>query len=132
MKTMLTTVLDVGPSMDGKVKGAGNLQPAVSKISIAKTYYGTNLIQRMIASKTTEFCLVTNGDDRTNNFLNQNQRGGYDRINEIFDMRRGHANIIEMVQDLSCGSAPGDTIDGIVVGFDLLDRSVIPHTSATM
>ena len=123
MKTMLVTVLDVGPSMSCAPTLSSDKRSRPSKIAIAKSFFGSYLIERMMASKTTEFCLVTNGDDTTHNYLNQNQGGGYERINEIFPLTRATIGMIETAHGLLCGSAPGDTIDGIVVGFDILDRT---------
>ena len=123
MKTMLVTVLDVGPSMNCTPTLCGDKRSRPSKMAIAKSFFGSYLIERMMASKTTEFCLVTNGDDTTHNYLNQNQGGGYERIHEIFPLTRATIGMIETAHGLSCGSAPGDTIDGIVVGFDILDRT---------
>lgn len=122
MKTMLVTVLDVGPSMSTATSECTSVGTGPSKMMIAKSFFGSYLIERMMASKTTEFCLFANGDDTTSNYINGTQ-GGYDRINEIFPLKRANLEMIEATYSLSCGSAPGDMIDGIVVGFDTLNRT---------
>ena len=123
MKTMMVTVFDVGPTMGLDAYGDTSARGSPSKLAIAKSFFASHLIERMIATKTTEFCVVTNGDDVTNNYLNQNQGGGYDRIQEIFPLRRAAVEMISTVHNLLLGTFPGDMIDGIVVGFDILDRT---------
>lgn len=123
MKTMLATVIDTGPTMNSSPNKVHGESSSSSKLAIAKYFLACYIVQKIMAIKTAEFCLVMNGDDYTNNYLNTNQGGGYERLNELFPMRRAGADIIETINSISCGSAPGDAIDGMVVGFDILDRT---------
>jgi ATP-dependent DNA helicase 2 subunit 2 len=128
MKTMMVAILDVSPSMADTIDtdtNAISLDSALSKMEIAKSFFGSFLLQRGIASKTAEYCLVTSGDDQTMNKLNAaaEGEGGYERINEVFPMRAFNQDMIETLHHLPVGSSPGDVIDGIVVGFDILHRS---------
>jgi Ku70/Ku80 beta-barrel domain len=122
MKTMMAAVIDIGPTMNSSPLKNGE-RSASSKLAIAKHFLACYIVQKMMAIKTAEFGLVMNGDDYTNNHLNTTQGGGYERINELYSMSRASADIIEIINNISCGSAPGDAIDGIVVGFDILDRT---------
>lgn len=123
MKTMMVAIIDVGPSMKNSTTENKSAVTEMSKLNIAKSYIACFVLSRMMAVKTAEFCIVLSGDDRTNNYLNINQGGGYDRINELFPMSRAGTNLIEVVHGISYGNSPGDAIDGIVVGFDILDRT---------
>lgn len=122
MKTMMVAVMDIGPSMRNSSVETKSNDFGVSKLSLAKNFFACHIVQRMMAVKTAEFCLLLNGDDYTNNHLNTSQ-GGYNRVNELFPMRKAGSDLIETVHGVTCGSAPGDTIDGIVVGFDVLEKS---------
>ena len=123
MKTMMVTIIDVGPSMRNSPTENKKSVAETSKLDIAKSYIATFVLSRMMAVKTAEFCIVVSGDNQTHNYLNINQGGGYDRINERFPMTRASANLIELIHGITNGDSPGDTIDGIVVGFDILDRT---------
>ena len=122
MKTMMVAVMDIGPSMRNSSVEMKCNELGVSKLSLAKNFFACHIVQRMMAVKTAEFCLLLNGDDYTNNHLNTSQ-GGYNRVNELFPMRKAGSDLIDTVHGVTCGSAPGDTIDGIVVGFDVLEKS---------
>lgn len=112
MKTMMEIVLDVGPSMreDGK-------------LDLAKSLISQFMLQRMMASKTMEFGVVTFGDNRTQNELNKTQ-GGYEGVQEVVAMGRPDDLVLLSLQNLlQVGSQPGDLIDGIIVAQDILIRT---------
>lgn len=117
MKSMIMGVIDVGSSMGEPVNGTKD-----SKLSVASSFYSSYVLQRMVASKTVEFGLVTYGSDETNNYLNTNQ-GGYDFVEEVVPMEKPDITSIQYIANLKPGSGKGDLIDGIVVGQDILNRT---------
>jgi hypothetical protein len=117
MKSMIMGVIDVGSSMAGPAAGRGG-----SKLKIASSFFSTYVLQRMIASKTVEFGLVTYGSDDTRNYLNDTQ-GGYEGVEEIVPMEKPDITTVKYIADIKCGSGKGDLIDGIVVGQDILNRT---------
>lgn len=112
---MIMGVIDVGSSMADGLNGG-------SKLSIASSFYSSYVLQRMVASKTVEFGLVTYGSDETNNFLNTNQ-GGYESVEEVVPMEKPDITSIQYIANIKPGSGRGDLIDGIVVGQDILNRT---------
>eukprot|EP00981_Chlorochromonas_danica_P003248 scaffold633_cov288-Ochromonas_danica.AAC.83 len=109
---MMEIVLDVGPSMreDGK-------------LDLAKSLISQFMLQRMMASKTMEFGVVTFGDNHTQNELNKTQ-GGYEGVQEVVAMGRPDDLVLLSLQNLlQVGSQPGDLIDGIIVAQDILIRT---------
>eukprot|EP00598_Pedospumella_elongata_P004114 CAMPEP_0184970026 /NCGR_PEP_ID=MMETSP1098-20130426/2604_1 /TAXON_ID=89044 /ORGANISM="Spumella elongata, Strain CCAP 955/1" /LENGTH=751 /DNA_ID=CAMNT_0027491883 /DNA_START=92 /DNA_END=2347 /DNA_ORIENTATION=+ len=117
MKSMIMGVIDVGSSMGESLNGTKD-----TKLSVASSFYSSYVLQRMVASKTVEFGLVTYGSDMTNNFLNTNQ-GGYESVEEVVPMEKPDITSIQYIANIKPGSGRGDLIDGIVVGQDILNRT---------
>lgn len=117
MKSMIMGVIDVGSSMGEPLNGTKD-----SKLSVASSFYSSYVLQRMVASKTVEFGLVTYGSDETNNYLNTNQ-GGYEFVEEVVPMEKPDITSVQYIANLKPGSGKGDLIDGIVVGQDILNRT---------
>ena len=116
MKTMMMCVVDVGSTM------GDYLEPAkASKLTLGKSFISTYIVQRMMASKTVEFGVVTYGSTETNNYLN-NSQGGYDNVFEQVEMGKPTVADITSIMNIQTGEDKGDLIDGIVVGQDVLIR----------
>lgn len=118
MKSTIMGVIDVGSTMSHPVSGSGGR----SKSEIAASFFSTYALQRMIASKTVEFGLVTYGSDDTENYLNTTQ-GGYENVTEVVPMEKPDITTVKYIAEIKCGQGKGDFIDGIVVGQDILQRS---------
>ena len=117
MKSMIMAVIDVGRTMAEPIGSSKE-----SKLSIASSFYSTYVLQRMMASKTVEFGLITYGGDETDNYLNTNQ-GGYESVQEVVPMEKPDATTIQYISNIKPGAESGDLIDGIVVGQDVLNRT---------
>eukprot|EP01031_Cornospumella_fuschlensis_P025394 gene25394-30663_t len=110
MKSMIQILLDVSPSMQ-----------ADNKLENAKAFIGHYITQRMIASKTVEFGLMTYGDDETHNYLNSTQ-GGYEHVNEIIGMGKPDEHTLCAVPKVHAGRRAGDLLDGLIAAQDVLIR----------
>jgi hypothetical protein len=119
MKSMIMGVMDVGHTMSHALdRSSGD-----NKLSIASSFFSNYVLQRMLASKTVEFGLVTYGSDETNNFLNDSQGGGYESVTEVVPMEKPDINTVKYIAGVKCGKGSGDMIDGIVVAQDVLNRT---------
>lgn len=117
MKSMIMCVIDAGSSMGDRLGTSKD-----SKLSIATSFFASYVLQRMVASKTVEFGLVTYGSDETNNYLNTTQ-GGYESVQEVVPMEKPDITTIQYISNVKPGANRGDLIDGIVVGQDILNRT---------
>ena len=118
MKSMIMGVVDVGSTMSHHIDGNSK----ETKISVVSSFYSSFVLQRMMASKTVEFGMVTYGSDETNNYLNSTQ-GGYEFVQEVVPMEKPDVNTIKYISNVKCSKNQGDLIDGIVVGQDILNRT---------
>lgn len=123
MKTMVECVVDVGPTM------AQPLGAFSSKLRLVSAFLGTHMIQRKFQTTTAEYGVSAYGDvdyppERTyRNYLNDTI-GGYENVHQIVGLKRiNETSIHLLLEDLRVGNAPGDMIDGIVVGLDSLVRT---------
>jgi hypothetical protein len=120
MKTMTCIVLDVGASMGQNIEDS----LLFSKLDVSLAFIGSQITQKMMASKTAEFGLYTYGDSITNNYLNTSQgEGQYEHVNEVFSISRSGPLALEAIRSVKASSLVGDMIDGIVVGQDSLVRT---------
>jgi hypothetical protein len=117
MKSMIMGVIDVGSNMGSSIG-----ESKESKLSIASSFFSTYVLQRMMASKTVEFGLVTYGCDETNNYLNSTQ-GGYDCVQEVVPMEKPDVTTVQYISNIKVGKGSGDMIDGVVVAQDILNRT---------
>jgi hypothetical protein len=118
MKSMIMGVIDVGHTMSHPLEG----HSGETKVSTASSFFSNYVLQRMLASKTVEFGLVTYGSDETNNFLNDTQ-GGYEFVQEVVPMEKPDINTVKYIAGVKCGKGSGDLIDGVVVAQDVLNRT---------
>ena len=117
MKTMLTFLVDVGRTMNDNMHEDGP-----KKLSTSLTLIASHMTQRIMASKTVEFSVVTYGSESTNNSLNETQ-GNYEGIEEIMPMGTKTFAMIEDVYKIKENSTGVcDLIDGIAVAQDILIR----------
>lgn len=118
---MVSYVVDVSASMGGLVSNDTNNR--FKKIALANTLVHMHVTQKMSVSKSTEFSVLTSGDDTTDNFLNRTV-GGYENINHISDMRTGNAGMVsEIYNGINLGSGTGDIISGILCGCDIVMKN---------
>jgi len=117
MKTMMTVLVDVGKSMDNPLHAGGP-----KKITTATTLIASHMTQRIMASKTIEFSVVTYGSSATNNFLNSTD-GGYEHVEEVVPMgTKTLANVGDVYNIAAGNDATSDIIDGFAVAQDILIR----------
>ena len=129
MKTMTEVVVDCGPSMGARL-GAFS-----SKLSVASTFVRSHLIQRMQESKTAEYGVLAVGkrascgdDDGYRNFLHNQYGEGYEDVYEVVDMKVVNGRTLDLVEtDLRLCLEPGDLVNGIIVGVDVLSRMHPSH-----
>ncbi|RYH14677.1 VWA domain-containing protein [archaeon] len=110
MKSMIQILLDVSPSMQTD-----------HKLEMSKAFIGHYIMQRIIASKTVEFGLMTYGDDTTHNYLNSTQ-GGYEHVNEIIGMGKPNDQTLCAIPKVHPGRRAGDLLDGLIAAQDVLIR----------
>lgn len=110
MKSMIQVLLDVSPSMQTD-----------QKLEMSKAFIGHYFMQRMLASKTVEFGLMTYGDNTTHNYLNSTQ-GGYEQINEIIGMGKPSEQTLCAIPKVQPGRRAGDLLDGLIAAQDVLIR----------
>jgi hypothetical protein len=118
MKSMIMGVIDAGKSMSHPVSGSGSRK----RVDVASSFFSSYVLQRMIASKTVEFGLITYGSDETDNYLNTTQ-GEYEHVQEVVPMEKPDINTVKYIAEIKCGKGKGDFIDGIIVGQDVLQRT---------
>jgi hypothetical protein len=119
MKTMMAFLVDVGTSMGDPLHPGG-----CTKIVTASTLIASHMTQRIMASKTVEFSVVTYGSETTSNFLHSTEAdGGYENVEEVMAMGTKTLDNIGDVYNISVGGeGTNDIIDGVAVAQDLLIR----------
>uniref|UniRef100_A0A1D1Z9U1 ATP-dependent DNA helicase 2 subunit KU80 n=1 Tax=Anthurium amnicola TaxID=1678845 RepID=A0A1D1Z9U1_9ARAE len=105
-KEALVLLLDVGPSMHKVI-------PEVEKI--CSMLVG----KKLIYGRTDEVGIVLFGTEDTDNDL-EKQVGGYEHIVVLHGIRIVDEKLVETFQKLPRGTVPGDFLDAIVVGMDML------------
>ncbi|XP_078442889.1 ku80 family protein [Wolffia australiana] len=117
-KESLVLLLDVGPSMH-------HVLPDVEKIC-------SILVQKkLIYGWSDDVGVVLFGTDETNNDL-EKEVGGYEYIMVLCGISIVNKNLSGILQNLPRGNAPGDFLDAIVVGMDLLIRKFGPTNRGKM
>ncbi|KAJ0964159.1 hypothetical protein J5N97_029281 [Dioscorea zingiberensis] len=105
-KEALVLLLDVGPSMH-------SILPEVEKLC-------SMLVQKkLIFSKNHEVGVVLFGTEETNNEL-EKEVGGYEHVFVLRDIKVVDGDTVEVLHNLPRGTSPGDFMDAIVVGMDML------------
>ncbi|XP_072966098.1 ATP-dependent DNA helicase 2 subunit KU80 isoform X1 [Typha angustifolia] len=105
-KEALVLLLDVGPSMHGAL-------PEVEKVC-------SMLMQKkLIYGKSDEVGVVLFGTEDTDNDL-EKEVGGYEHTVVIRSIKVVDGETVEVVQNIPRGTSPGDFMDAIVVGIDML------------
>ncbi|XP_073102897.1 ATP-dependent DNA helicase 2 subunit KU80 isoform X1 [Elaeis guineensis] len=111
-KEAVVLLLDVGPSMH-------SVLPEVERVC-------SMLVQKkLIFGKSDEVGFVLFGTDDTYNEL-QKEVGGYEHIVVLRNIGVVDGNAVGFLQNLPRGNFPGDFIDAIVVGIDLLIKKFGP------
>ncbi|XP_076945842.1 ATP-dependent DNA helicase 2 subunit KU80-like [Bidens hawaiensis] len=105
-KEGLVLLIDVSPSMH-------SVLPEIQKVC-------SLLIQKkLVYSKYDEVGVVVFGTKDTNNDLT-NEVGGYEHVTVLQPIKVVDGDLVGVVQQLPRGTVPGDFMDAIVVGMDLL------------
>nr|XP_043625267.1 ATP-dependent DNA helicase 2 subunit KU80 [Erigeron canadensis] len=105
-KEGLILLIDVSPSMH-------SVLPEIQKVC-------SLLIQKkLVFNKYDEVGVVVFGTEDTNNDLT-NEVGGYEHVTVLQPIKVVDGDLVEVVQQLPHGTVPGDFMDAIVVGMDML------------
>ena len=111
-KTSLVCVLNVAQSMQ-------------LKLDAAKAFLSSFLTQKMISSKTFELGVVAYGADVTSNHLNRVDADQYVGVNTVVELETPTVHTLRNIRDISISqsdlSQPPDIIDGIVIGYNILE-----------
>ncbi|PIA45053.1 hypothetical protein AQUCO_01700540v1 [Aquilegia coerulea] len=111
-KEALLLLLDVGPSMH-------SILPEIEKVC-------SMLVQKkMIFNKADEVGVVLFGTEDTDNELT-NEVGGYEHVMVLRNIKVVDGDGIEALQKLPRGTVPGDFLDAIVVGVDIIIKKFGP------
>lgn len=108
-RTSLVCVLDAGKSMGGK-------------LHLAKALISNFSTQKMVTSKTFEMGIVTYGSGITNNHLNDRDYDQYIGVDEVCSLRTLHPDVLRKIRMMEAGAEQGDMIDGIAVGYSILNN----------
>lgn len=111
-KESLVLLLDVGPKMYG-------LLPQVEKVSAML------LEKRLIYNKYDEVGIILFGTEETKNELTV-EVGGYQNIVVQRNIKVIDGDLVDVVQELPRGTVPGDFLDAIIVGMDMLIKKYGP------
>ncbi|KAL4585871.1 hypothetical protein LXL04_010498 [Taraxacum kok-saghyz] len=105
-KEALILLIDVGPSMH-------NVLPEIQKVC-------SLLIQKkLVFNKYDEVGVVVFGTKDTNNDL-MKEVGGYEHVTVLQPIKVVDGDLVDVTQQLPQGTVPGDFMDAIVVGMDML------------
>ncbi|XP_048131900.1 ATP-dependent DNA helicase 2 subunit KU80 isoform X3 [Rhodamnia argentea] len=105
-KEALVLLLDVGPSMH-------HLLPEVEKIC-------SMIVQKkLVYSKYDEVGVVLFGTEETENELTM-EVGGYEHVVVLQNIKVVDGDLVETLKKIPRGTLPGDFLDAIVVGMDML------------
>ncbi|KAF5189380.1 Atp-dependent dna helicase 2 subunit ku80 [Thalictrum thalictroides] len=111
-KEALLLLLDVGPPMH-------SFLPEIEKVC-------SMLVQKkMIFNKADEVGVVLFGTEDTNNELT-NEVGGYEHVMVLRNIKVVDGDVVEALQKLPRGTVPGDFLDAIVVGVDIIIKKFGP------
>ncbi|KAK9758053.1 hypothetical protein RND81_01G203500 [Saponaria officinalis] len=111
-KESLILLLDVSPKMHGVL-------PQVEKVCAML------LEKKLIYNKYDEVGIVLFGTADTNNDLTR-EVGGYENIVVLKDIKVVDGDLVDVVEQLQRGTVPGDFLDAIVVGMDMLIKKYGP------
>ncbi|XP_071736074.1 ATP-dependent DNA helicase 2 subunit KU80-like [Rutidosis leptorrhynchoides] len=105
-KEGLILLIDVGPSMHGVL-------PEIQKVC-------SLLVQKkLVYSKYDEVGVVVFGTEDTKNDLTK-EVGGYEHVTVLQPIKVVDGDLVDVTQQLPLGTVPGDFMDAIVVGMDML------------
>lgn len=111
-KESLVLLLDVGPKMHGVL-------PQVEKVCTLL------LEKKLIYNKYDEVGVVLFGTEETNNELTV-EVGGYENIVVLSHIKVVDGDLVDVVEQIPRGTVPGDFLDAIVVGMDMLIKKYGP------
>ncbi|KAM3264469.1 ATP-dependent DNA helicase 2 subunit KU80 [Capsicum annuum] len=105
-KEALVLVLDVGPSMH-------SVLPEIEKVC------SLMIQKKLVFSRYDEVGFVLFGSADTKNELTE-EVGGYEHVTVLRNIKVVDEDLVDALQSLPRGSVPGDFLDAIVVGMDML------------
>ncbi|PHT59150.1 ATP-dependent DNA helicase 2 subunit KU80 [Capsicum baccatum] len=105
-KEALVLVLDVGPSMH-------SVLPEIEKVC------SLMIQKKLVFSRYDEVGFVLFGTADTKNELTE-EVGGYEHVTVLRNIKVVDEDLVDALQSLPRGSVPGDFLDAIVVGMDML------------
>ncbi|XP_074279962.1 ATP-dependent DNA helicase 2 subunit KU80 [Silene latifolia] len=111
-KESLILLLDVGPKMHGVL-------PQVEKVCAML------LEKKLMYNKYDEVGIVLFGTQETNNDLTR-EVGGYENVMVLRSIKVVDGDLVDAVEQLQRGTVPGDFLDAIVVGMDMLIKKYGP------
>ncbi|CAN6308427.1 unnamed protein product [Urochloa humidicola] len=107
-KEALVLLLDVGPSMHGVLQEVKNI-------------CSTLVHKKLVYNRSDEVGIVLFGTKETCNELAK-ELGGYKHVTVAHDIKVVDEETSQALQNLAAGSVPGDFLDAIVVGLDMVIR----------
>ncbi|PAN43942.1 hypothetical protein PAHAL_9G004700 [Panicum hallii] len=107
-KEALVLLLDVGPSMHGVLQEVKNI-------------CSTLVHKKLVYNRSDEIGIVLFGTKETCNELAK-ELGGYKHVTVAHDIKVVDEGTSQALQNLPAGSVPGDFLDAIVVGLDMVIR----------
>ncbi|CAL4937175.1 unnamed protein product [Urochloa decumbens] len=107
-KEALVLLLDVGPSMHGVLQEVKNI-------------CSTLVHKKLVYNRSDEVGIVLFGTKETCNELAK-ELGGYKHVTVAHDIKVVDEGTSQALQNLPAGSVPGDFLDAIVVGLDMVIR----------
>uniref|UniRef100_A0A803KYW2 ATP-dependent DNA helicase 2 subunit KU80 n=1 Tax=Chenopodium quinoa TaxID=63459 RepID=A0A803KYW2_CHEQI len=111
-KESLVLLLDVGPKMHGVL-------PQVEKVCAML------LEKKLIYNKYDEVGIVLFGTAETNNELTK-EVGGYENIVVLRSIKVVDGDLVDVLDQIPRGTVPGDFLDAIIVGMDMLIKKYGP------
>ncbi|XP_024027861.1 ATP-dependent DNA helicase 2 subunit KU80 isoform X2 [Morus notabilis] len=111
-KEALLLLIDVGPSMH-------NVLPEIERVC------STLIEKKLIYSKYDEVGVILFGTQDTKNELTK-EVGGYEHVMVLRNIGVVDGNVLEVLQPLPRGTFPGDFLDAIIVGMDMLIKKYGP------
>ncbi|XP_021858943.1 ATP-dependent DNA helicase 2 subunit KU80 [Spinacia oleracea] len=111
-KESLVLLLDVGPKMHGVL-------PQVEKVCAML------LEKKLIYNKFDEVGIVLFGTAETNNELTK-EVGGYENVVVLEGIKVVDGDLVDVLDQIPRGTVPGDFLDAIVVGMDMLIKKFGP------
>ncbi|KAH9620873.1 hypothetical protein KSS87_022606 [Heliosperma pusillum] len=111
-KESLILLLDVGPKMH-------SVLPQAEKVCAML------LEKKLMYNKYDEVGIVLFGTQETNNDLTR-EVGGYENVMVLRSIKVVDGDLVDVVEQLQRGTVPGDFLDAIVVGMDMLIKKYGP------